>query len=174
MATRDLNKLLKNTNDFIDWFFSLKNTKLITALTKEWKLIVRTKFIRRKSLGLPTSGRLENSIYFSQNPEDGLRYDFKVISRSAPDGTGGRCVDYVAALNSGFSANKPSMGKWIANSRGGRKVDAQLFDYEGNPIGTHPGMLPKLPAAIKEFHIKAEKIIVQQYTDGLKKAINKR
>lgn len=140
--------------------------KIKPILNKIWKDLIQETFRRRKWLGLKTSNKLEKALIITIQSNNRFHWTTRLLYRNASDGEGGPCRDYAEILFSGYAANKPTMGKWMAKNHKGRLIDAQLFDFEGNPIGTHGAMPAYLKTVTEKF--------VEQAGKALGKYINKK
>lgn len=142
-------------------------------LTKIWKDLIDKNFRRRKWLGLKTSGRLRNALIITIPGNNMFHWNTRLLYRNKSDGEGGACRDYAEILFTGYSAGKPSMGKWIARSHTGRLIDAQLFDDEGHPIGTHGAMPAYLRSVAETFEDDAGEALAEYVTKKFKKQLKK-
>ena len=140
-------------------------------LNKIWKDLIDRNFRKRKLLGLKTTGRLRNALIITIPGNNMFHWNTKLLYRNKSDGEGGPCKDYSAILFTGYSAGKPTMGKWLSRTRTGRLVDAQLFDDEGHPIGTHGAMPPYLKAVAETFEELSSKALAEYVTKKFNKQL---
>jgi len=161
-----IDKVEKNLKKMIEFSYRIIEPqdlpKITPMLTKEWKYLINKNFYRRKYMGLKTSNRLRDSIMIKVPEKNVVAWDTRLLSRKTSDGTGGACFDYAEILRHGYAGGKPTMGKWKARSSTGRLIDAQLFDMEGNPIGTHGSMPPYLKY-VEEYYAKSGGKLLREY-----------
>jgi hypothetical protein len=167
-------RVLNYVNHFTKHILEQQDVIPLERLLKPiWKSLIIRNFNRRKYLGLPTSNRLANALIVQIPSNNILRLQTRLLYRNATDSEGGKCHDYATILFEGYAGGKPTMGKWKARSNTGRLIDAQLFDLEGNPIGTHGGMPPHLRRVgdifVKEASKLVELYINKKFYKGLRK-----